>query len=297
MQLIDYKDFCLRGPCAVAVGKFDGVHIGHRRLIKEITKGEAMSVVLTFEPSPAQFFGWGDSGRIWSPDQKRDTFEALGVGTLIEYPFDIDTANMEPARFIKEILHKRLNASLVVAGTDVSYGRHGAGDAQLLRTLAVTYGYEPRIIDKVTLDGETVSSTLVRECIEEGDIVKAARLLGQPYSLCGTVVPGSHLGSSLGFPTANIEIDPARVLPPLGVYRSTAQIGDTVYRSLTNIGRKPTVSSGSTVNAESFIKGYSGDLYGRKLTINILEYVRPERKFGSVEQLQAQVEEDIRNFL
>ncbi|MCI8788569.1 MAG: riboflavin biosynthesis protein RibF [Lachnospiraceae bacterium] len=281
---------------AAAIGKFDGVHIGHRRLLEEILsrkKDGLAACVFTFDPPPAVFFGCPDGKELTTKEEKRLLFQRMGVDVLIEFPLNDRTAATPPEEFAREILAGQMQVRFLAAGTDLSFGAKGAGDAALLRKLGPGLGFAVETIGKVCLEGREVSSTLVRAQVESGDMESAERLLGMPYLVAGQVVPGKQLGRTLGFPTVNILPRDEKLLPPKGVYLSRVRHKDKVYRAISNVGNKPTVTRESVIGVESYLYDFAGDLYGEQIEVYLCAFRRPERRFQSVEALREQLKEDI----
>lgn len=301
MEIIaNTTDFYLSGGAetAVALGKFDGIHIGHRRLLEEIlsAKKKGMAAcVFTFDPSPAVFFGrvGGECAMLSTREEKRLLFERMGVDILVEFPLNAETAAMPPETFVEDVLAERMNVALVAAGSDLSFGARGSGDAALLCRLGKDLGFETRIIDKVCLKGTEVSSTLVRERLEKGDMKAVLELLGMPYLIVGQVVPGRKLGRTLGFPTVNLAPDGEKMLPPNGVYFSQVRIRGKMYSAISNVGYKPTVSEEKVMGVESYIYDFKENVYGERAEVYLISFHRPERRFDGVEALRAQLQEDI----
>ena len=296
MRIIEQTtDFRLEGKSAVAIGKFDGVHLGHRKLIRRITEQKEsgmLATVFTVDTSAAAFFG-GEEKELTTAAEKRRIFEALGVDVLIEFPLNKETAATTPEDFVQGYLVERMRAAYVCAGPDLSFGRGGAGDYALLARCAAEGGYRAELIDKVAVDGAEVSSTRVRAAVRAGDMEAAARMLGAPYSVSDTVAHGRQLGRTIGMPTANLMPEEAKLLPPYGVYYSGTILAGQFYPSISNVGCKPTVGAPAVAGVETFLYGFGGDLYGRRLTVELLSFRRPEMKFDGVEQLRAHMEEDI----
>ncbi len=289
-------DFQLHRETAVAIGKFDGVHIGHRQLLARIQaqkeKGLA-SCVFTFDPAPAVFFGSSDGLELSTGEEKRRIFEGLGIDVLVEFSLTEETAAMGPEDFVRRILAKRLNARYVAAGTDLSFGAGGAGDAALLQRLGGELGMEVCLIDKVCVDGRAVSSTYIRTLVEDGRMEPLERLLGAPYSVSGTVGHGRRLGRRLGFPTVNLLPEKGKLLPPNGVYDSRVILGGKVYRAVSNVGYKPTVSKERVRGVESYLYDFHEEAYGEFIQVQLLAFKRPEREFESLEALKCQLQQDI----
>ena len=289
------EDIIIDEPTAVALGKFDGVHAGHRKLLNELVAAKEdglKSVVFTFDPSPDALFGMGGFKQLSTLAEKEYMLKDLGTDVLIEYPLTRDSAAISPEAFIDEFIVKGLNAKLVIAGPDLSFGAGGKGNFALLNALRSTYGYETREIDKMIFGGKAISSSRIRQMIEGGAMEEADACLGRPYSVLGMVTEGKKLGRELGFPTANIELPFEKVLPPYGVFFSVAVYEGERYPALCNIGIRPTVEGTSTPRVETNIMGFDKDIYGCTLLVELLHYHRPERKFSSADELKAQMEND-----
>lgn len=289
-------DFELNKDTAVAMGKFDGLHLGHGRLMQELLQKKKAGLavcVFTFDPSPAVFFGLSDGRELSTREEKRRILEKLGVDILVEFPMTKETAGMEPELFVEEILIKRMHTKWIVAGTDVSFGNKGAGNAELLNTLAHKYGYGITTIEKVKYADREISSTLVRELLEQGKMEEVTELLGEPYTICGNVVHGKALGRKLGMPTVNIVPKKTKLLPPCGVYCSSVRWGNRSYAAISNIGYKPTVGEALELGVESHIYDFDKDIYGEEIEVCFYRFLRPEKRFASLEELSEQVAEDI----
>ncbi len=298
MEIIhDTTEFHIGPETAVAIGKFDGLHKGHMQLLSHILEQKEkgmQAVVFTFYPSAAVFFGHVSGAEITTRQEKRKLFERMGLDILIEFPLSQETAAISPESFIEDILVGRMNAKYVAAGEDVSFGYGGLGGRELLLSLSKVFGYQAQIIHKVCFEGREISSSYVREAVEQGDMGLAAGLLGRPYSFEGLVEEGNKLGRRLGMPTINLYPHKEKLLPPRGVYYSRVLAGGDTYPGITNIGRKPTVSAEDTISVETYLYGFHGDMYGKEIVTELLQFKRPEQKFGSVEELKAQMEKDIR---
>ncbi|MBQ8138870.1 MAG: bifunctional riboflavin kinase/FAD synthetase [Lachnospiraceae bacterium] len=300
MEIIaDTSEFYIERETAVAIGKFDGVHLGHRRLLDEVLQAKKRGLaacVFTFDPPPSVLFG-GDAHVLTTNEEKHRIFERMGVDFLVEFPMTLETAATPPSTFIVDYLVGQLNTKFIVAGTDLSFGRRGEGNAALLKAMASEYDYDFKLIDKVkTPDGDEISSSLVRECIAAGNMEKAESLLGAPYSVTGTVVKGNHIGHTLGFPTINIYPDENKLLPPFGVYAGKTEVKEKVYRSISNVGCKPTVGGEVRPSVETYLYDFDGDLYGEEATVELSAFRRPETKFESLDALKAQLQRDIERY-
>lgn len=289
-------DFYLEKDTAVAIGKFDGVHLGHRRLLEEILgrkKSGLAACVFTFDPTPAVLFGQSDGKELTTREEKRRLFERLGIDILIEFPLTKETAATEPERFVTEILAKQMNTRFVAAGEDLSFGKNGAGNAELLEKMAPQLGFCVRTIEKIEVDGIEVSSTYIRKLVEEGRMEEAESMLGMPYTLVGTVEHGNHIGHTLGFPTVNLLPSAGKLLPPNGVYYAAVRYNGKTYRAISNVGTKPTVSNEKVMGVESYLYDFDRDIYGQEIEVALRSFRRPERRFGSLEELKSQLERDI----
>ena len=294
-------EFHLENKSAVALGKFDGIHLGHRRLLDRVLeqkKRGLQTVVFTFYTSAASFFG-GETKELSTREEKRDMFARLGVDVLIEFPLNRETAATDPADFVTRYLAGQMRTAYLCAGSDISFGKGGAGDYALLADLSETCGYRVELIDKVRVDGEEVSSTRVRQAVRAGEMEKVSAMLGMPYRVGGKVVHGRQLGRKLGMPTANLLPDERKLLPPNGVYYSRAELGEKTYRGISNVGYKPTVSEEKVLGVETYLYDFTGEVYDRDMTVALLSFRRAERAFENVEALRRQIEADVeagRNF-
>ena len=279
MRIIENTtEFHLENKSAVALGKFDGIHLGHRRLLERVLEQKSQglwTVVFTFDTSAASFFG-GETKELSTREEKRAVFSRLGIDVLIEFPLNRGTAATEPAEFVARYLAEQMRTAYLCAGPDISFGKGGAGDYKLLSEYAGTCGYQVELIDKVRVDGEEVSSTRVRQAVREGDMEKVSVMLGAPYCVSGKVVHGRQLGRKLGMPTANILPDVRKLLPPNGVYYSRARLGDAVYRGISNVGCKPTVSDEKIMGVETYLYDFSGEVYDRDMTVELLAFRRAD---------------------
>lgn len=289
-------DFYLEKDTAVAIGKFDGVHLGHRRLLEEIIdkkKDGLVACVFTFDPTPAVLFGLSDGRELTTREEKRRLFERLGIDILIEFPLTKETAATEPERFVSEILAKQMNTRFVAAGEDLSFGKNGAGNALLLEKMAPQLGFCVKTIEKIEVDGIEVSSTYIRKLVEEGRMEEAESMLGMPYTLVGTVEHGNHIGHTLGFPTVNLLPLAGKLLPPNGVYYAAVRYNGRAYKAISNVGTKPTVSEEKVMGVESYLYDFTQDIYGQEIEVALKSFRRPERKFVSLEELKKQLDLDI----
>jgi riboflavin kinase / FMN adenylyltransferase len=270
-----------RRPREVAIGTFDGVHVGHRRVIA------GADTVLTFEPHPLSVIHPEAAPRLIMPFEiKRDVIEGLGVSELVVIGFDDEFATIEPQEFCSHVLVERLGAERVTVGENFRFGRKAKGDPELLRSRPE---FETRVVPLVEVDGETVSSTRIRALVAAGDVEAAMRCLGAPFLLEGTVVEGDKRGRTLGYPTANVVPDEEYVYPGHGVY---AGFADGVPAAV-NLGVRPTFETGRGVLIESYLIDHDADLYGKTLRIAFIARLRGEKRFESVDELVAQMGRDV----
>lgn len=283
-----------RKPAVVALGMFDGMHIGHRALIgraTELARAEgALSVVDTFSNHPAEVLG-GSIRMLSSVQEREQLMRFCGADEVRMRPFTREYAAYRPERFAEEEL-AAWDVRAFVVGFNYTFGEHGSGTPETLRTLGERYGFLVETVPPVLWDGEPVSSTRIRMALERGDATAAARMLGRAYALTGEVIANRRIGRRIGFPTANIAPDAGRVLPKEGVYAALAQTPDGVFPAMTNVGTNPTVG-GTALSIESHLLDFDGDLYGKPLTVSFLSRIRDERTFESVEALREQLMRDV----
>lgn len=298
MEIIEgTTDFALAKKSAVAIGKFDGIHLGHRKLLSQLLAQREqglLATVFTFDIQAAAIYG-GEGKELTTKAEKRAAFEALGIDVLIEFPLTRETAATAPEVFVESYLAKRMRAAYICAGPDLSFGKGGAGDYALLARYAERFGYRTELIEKVRVNGEEVSSTRVREAVRLGKMEEAAGMLGRFYAASGPVAHGKKLGRTLGMPTANLIPEEDKLLPPNGVYYTRVRIegADRSCGGISNVGCKPTVSNENSLGIETYLYDFEGDIYGREITVEFLSFRRPERRFDSVEALRIQIEADI----
>jgi riboflavin kinase / FMN adenylyltransferase len=294
-------DTLFRSPI-VTLGTFDGVHLGHQEILKamidDAKEREAESVLLTFHPHPRMVL-YPDSHTVRlidTVDEKLEKLEALGLDTVILYPFTSRFSAMSAEDFVRDILVKKIGVKEMVVGYDHHFGRNREGDFAQLQELGKDLGFTVREISAHSAAGTAVSSTKVRKALSEGDMLLASELLGRPYQINGTVVHGNKLGRTIGFPTANIEINEAtKMLPAFGVYAVKAELNGRKFDGVMNIGNKPTVQQSEKVFVEVFLFDFSEDIYGETLRVNVFERLRGEQRFGSIEALKEQLGKDEKN--
>ena len=269
------------GPREVAIGTFDGVHLGHREVIR------GADTVLTFDPHPlAVIHPEATPKLIASRAVKRDLIASLGVAEMVVIPFDRGFSEQTAEEFVGEVLIDRLGATQVSVGENFRFGKGAQGTADFLRSHDE---FETRVVPLVEVAGETVSSSHIRGLIAAGDVKAAAEFLGEPFLFEGEVVTGDRRGRTLGMPTANLVPDDAFVCPGHGVYAASA----AGYPAAVNVGVRPTFDTGRGLLVEAHLIGFDGDLYGQQLRIAFLERMRGEKRFDSVDELVEQMQRDV----
>ena len=281
-------------PAVVALGMFDGVHIGHKALISRAVEEanilRAEPAVFTFSNHPMDVLG-GSVKLLSSMKERNAMIRALGVQELVSEPFTCELAALEPEAFV-DLLQARWDVKAVVAGYNYTFGSRGLGTPETLERIGKERGFRVLVVPPVLYEGEPVSSTRVREAVERGDVALAGALLGRMYSLSGRIIRNKRIGRRIGFPTANIEPEERRVLPPDGVYATIAYVRGAAYRAVTNIGTNPTIEDGK-LGIETHLLDFDADIYGEVLTVVFHSFLRGEIKFKSVEELKEQIKLDV----
>jgi riboflavin kinase/FMN adenylyltransferase len=283
-------------PCVTALGVFDGIHLAHALLIgTAVERSRALglpSVVCTFDPHPATVL-WPDRAPrpIATLDDNLSAMKGLGADAVLIIPFTLVFSRMEAETFVRDVLVGTLAAREVVVGFNHTFGHEARGTAALLTELGPRLGFTARVLPPLRLQGQTVSSSAIRQLLGEGDAARAAELLGHPYAIAGTVLRGAGRGRTLGFPTANLRPDRPLVLAP-GVYVARASWDGGAADAVVNVGYRPTFGE-NEYWVETYLLDFSGDLYDRTLRVEFIERIRPEMKFSGVDALKAQVMADI----
>ncbi len=279
----------------LALGTFDGVHIGHRHLIREalvIARAEKIdAVAYTYSTHPASVFSPGHIPPLLeTPEEKVRSLALAGADAAVLRPFTRTYASLPPEEFLR-MISGSLYPRHIVVGYNYSFGEKGRGRAEDLKRLGDKYGFRAHIVEEVSLDGQTVSSTRIRGQVLDGDARDAARFLGRMYSLTGRIERGRRIGGQIGFPTANLAYPPGKVIPKAGVYAGWVQVCGKVYPAAINFGSQPTISGTPRIEAHLF--GYSGgDLYGHVMRVELAERIREERRFASLDELKRKIAED-----
>ncbi len=282
-------------PTAAALGLFDGVHLGHRRVLA-LARAQAANglkpCAFTFEAESIATKRGTTLQYLYPTAHKCSLLKECGMERVYHPPF-AQIREMDGEEFVQKILLHRFSAQYVCCGEDFRFGRNAAWNVQDLQNFGAQYGFAVEIAEDVCADGQRVSSTRIRQLLQNGEIGQANALLGAPYTIVQTVTHGAQLGRTIGFPTINQVFAEGQLVPKFGVYASETNVDGVIYPSLTNVGRKPTVQYDGMPLAETYIIGYAGDLYGTQLPVSLRRFLRPEMKFDSVEALTAQMQRDL----
>ena len=286
-------DIQMTEDTSVALGNFDGVHVGHRDLISHAVEyaheAGLASAVFTFSNHPRNMFSEEKVKNILYPEDKEAIIESLGVDYMFDIPFTMDICTMSAQDFLEELLLKKFRAKHLVCGFDYTYGYKALGTAKTLEEEGEKRGVGVEVVEAIKVGGEVVSSTLIRQYIQEGEMEKCDLLLGRNYSIDGVVEMGNQLGRTIGFPTCNVVVDESMVAPMNGVYITICSFDGERHPSITNVGVKPTIGSDFTKNIETHIFDIDRDLYGKKIRVEFLKKMRAEKKFDSVKELQEEI--------
>lgn len=294
----EIREYTSDRPCVVTLGKFDGVHRGHRKLISRVwrlaRKNGWKASVFTFDIPPQVSLGRRPMLQVMTNAERRTLLREMNIELLVECPFTKEIRSMEAEQFVQQFLLDRLHVKAVVVGTDFRFGKDRKGTPELLLKLGEKYGFSTEVLSKEQYDGQDISSSLIREVISGGDMERAAEMLGYPYFISGDIVHGRHLGHSLGFPTINQLPEEKKLLPPRGVYVSRTLVAGKMWQGVSNVGIKPTVS-GESLSVETYLFDCNSDLYGQTARVELLSWRRPEQKFASLEELKTAIDGDIQD--
>jgi riboflavin kinase/FMN adenylyltransferase len=288
----------LPGPLFLAIGVFDGVHLGHQAVIstsaKHAKQAGGMPVVLTFDPHPAKVLRPNDAPHLITATQhKIALIRDLGVGHLLVLRFDRAFAATAPEEFVEQLVANSRPLREICVGHEWSFGRGRTGNLALLKQLGLTHNFNVVGVEAVKLNGEVVSSTTIRRAVAEGNLIKATQMLGREYTILGTVIPGEKLGRKLGFPTANLSAH-SEQFPPNGVYVAEARLAGSLHRGVANLGYRPTVAAGKPERLlELHLFDLEREIYGEEMEVRFLRYLRPEQKFENLDALKAQIARDV----
>lgn len=294
--IVDLARAQVQRPTIVTIGAFDGLHIGHQHLVRELIQHArdraSLSAVVTFHPHPRSVLRpWLGPKVLTTPGEKAVLLAQMGLDVLVLLSFTPAMAQTPAADFVR-LLYERLQMAELWVGKGFALGRGREGDVRALQRMGAEWGFQVRVVEPVAVGGRVISSTLVRELLASGQVAEARQLLGRPYSLAGEVVAGAQRGRCLGFPTANLSVRPERAIPPDGVYAVYAGLGDERRPAVANIGQRPSFNAGQRT-IEVHIIGYQGDLYGQDLVVEFMNRLRPERRYDDICQLVRQIAADV----
>ncbi len=288
MKIIRHTtEFQTAEETAVTLGKFDGLHQGHRLLINRILKKKReglASLIFTFD--------FGERPALTLPEERRELLRRDHLDYLVECPFVPALSHMEPEDFVRKILKECLHAKYLAVGTDFRFGYQRRGDYHLLQEMSTSCGFQVEVVEKACWQGREISSTYIREELEKGHMERVNQLLGYAYSVTGEVLHGRQIGRTLGMPTTNLLPKEHKLLPPNGVYATRTVIAGEVFEGITNIGYKPTVGGETRKGVETYLFDLDRNLYGETIQVQFYGYERPERRFPGLEALKAQIESD-----
>ena len=297
IEITDITTFIASEPTVVTIGTFDGLHLGHRKIIERVVQSARkegfLATVFTFFPHPRMVVQHDESLRlIHTLEEKKRGFDSLGIDLLVVQPFNEVLAQLTAEEFVSTILVKHLKVKKVIIGYDHRFGCNRTANINDMRLFGEKYGFAVEEISVQEVDAVSVSSTKIREALNRGDITTAEHYLGTPYSLTGTVVHGLKLGRTLGYPTANIEVtEKYKLIPKDGVYVVCSYIGGRKVYGMMSIGKNPTIE-GKGASIEVYFFDFDGDLYGQELTIEFIQYLREEQRFDTIEHLKEQLQND-----
>lgn len=285
----------------VSVGTFDGLHAGHRtildRLFERAEAQRGLSTVITFDPHPRELIRGEPVPLLTTIEERGALLEARGLERFVVLPFTREFARLKPEAYVEDILVSQVGLKEIVIGYDHRFGRKGKGDSDLMRKLGRKHGFAVDVISAQAVEDEVVSSTRIRELLKEGSVQQAARLLGRPYGLDGTVVRGEGRGRKIGFPTANLApLDERKIIPGGGVYAVRVQHAGESYGGMMNIGRRPTFD-GTAKQIEAHLFEFDQSIYGERLRVEFVQRIRGEEKFEGVDALTRQLARDRRRAL
>ena len=296
-EITDITTFTTQQPTVLTIGTFDGVHLGHQKIVERVVttarQEGLLATVFTFFPHPRMVVQH-DKGLklIHTLEEKKQLLQQLGVDLLVVQPFNEAFAQLTAEEFVSTILVQRLNVKKVIIGYDHRFGRNRTANIDDMRLFGEKYGFAVEEISVQEVDEVSVSSTKIREALNKGDVTTAEHYLGTPYSITGTVIHGLKLGRTLGYPTANIQVtEDYKLIPKDGVYAVYSYIGARKVYGMMSIGKNPTIE-GKGSSIEVYFFDFNGDLYDQKLTIEFVQYLREEQKFATIDLLKKQLQDD-----
>ena len=294
----EFAKHCKCATC-VAVGTFDGLHLGHRLIVEKLVDTAKIhnlkSVILTFDPHPRKvLFPERGLNLILSPEEKVEVLSTTGIDYLIVHQFDKNFASIKSDAFMRDVLVGQLGMKYLVSGFNNHFGCDRMGDNVTLNSYGKSFGFDISRLDAAQLNGISASSTLVRNALIDGDVQKAAEILGYSFYISGKVVHGKKIGTKIGFPTANVMRDcNDKIIPKDGVYAAGIQVRGNLYSSVVNIGENPTVSDRGVTTIEAYIIDFEGDIYGEDVRVFFYRRIRDQRKFNSLNELTEAIKRDI----
>lgn len=299
MKIIeDFKNYTEKTPKVLSLGMFDGVHLGHISIINQLKKKAKekglQTALLSFWPHPRKVFNPNDELKLLTTlDEKISLLEKSDIDLLFLKKFDEEFRNLTGEEFIRQILVEKLNAKSIIIGHDHVFGKNKSGNFELLQKLSTELGYEVAQLDAVKEGESNISSTKIRNCLGNGNIISANKMLGYHYSISGKVIDGKKLGRTIGYPTANLEINELKLLPKKGAYIVEVFVKNKFYKGMLSIGTNPTVN-GEKLTVEVYILDFNEDIYSENITINFRDFLHEEIKFESLEKLIDRLDEDKR---
>ena len=297
MKIIkNLQDYHQKTPLALSIGMFDGVHIGHQSIINQlntVAKDKNLeSAILTFWPHPRTIFYPNDDLKLLNTIEEKTYFlQKHSIQNLILQDFSEDFRNLTGAEFVKQILVEKLNVKHLIIGHDHTFGKNRSGDFGLLKKMSSEYDFEVEQVEAVDFQKKNISSTQIRNALLEGNVKEANEMLGYVYSVSGEVVHGKKIGRTIGYPTANIVADPAKLLPKKGAYIVDVFVKNKHYKGMLSIGTNPTVN-GNSLSTEVYILDFNGDIYDEIISVNFRDFLHDEIKFESLEKLIERLDED-----
>ncbi|MDO4229114.1 MAG: bifunctional riboflavin kinase/FAD synthetase [Capnocytophaga sp.] len=298
-EITDITNFTSPKGTVITIGTFDGVHLGHQKIIKKLVesakKNDLLSAIFTFFPHPRMVVQQDDSLKlIQTLNEKKQILQSLGIDLLITYPFDASFARMTAEEFVEELLVNRLKLKKVIIGYDHRFGRNRNADINDMKRFGQKYGFEVEEISVQEIDEVSVSSTKIRNALNNGDVQTAWKYLGSPFSITGKVIHGLKIGRTIGFPTANIQVDESyKLIPKDGIYVVYSNINNRKIYGMMSIGKNPTIE-GKGRSIEAYFFDFQEDIYNKTLQIYFLTYLRNEQKFDSIDELKKQLQQDER---
>lgn len=293
------EDFSATNPI-LTIGMFDGVHAGHRAILRELEQAKKSlngeSVLLTFWPHPRIFFGKTEGFKMLTTmEEKLELLEQIGLDVCLVLPFSSEFAQLSPENYISQIIHRGIGAKKVVIGYDHKYGHNGSGSFELMQNYGKRMGFEVEQVSALTIDEKEISSTKIRNSIAQGNIETANKFLSYQYFINGNVIAGSQIGRTIGFPTANVQVNSSyKEIPAKGVYSGTVKVDNIDYQAVINIGNNPTINTDLPLSVEVHLLDFSQDIYGKNIRIAFAKKLRDEQQFASLTELQKAIQNDVK---